>query len=208
MTTLVYLPAALRIRADSWAQSDPRVVQRGEFGGPDRELVTGPIARWTCTAEIVTCNAEEILSVRAFLGAMAQRGARALVTFEAAQQAGYAGAPFTQGAADGAGQLGNTLALRSLKPSVLHLRAGQMITWGSDDGFPEMAMLLADLVADGAGKAVAQLASPILRSPVNGTTVFFTAPFIFARLANPLAFRRLPGGLHELPDLVFEQVFF
>lgn len=205
--TLVPIPTALRIREESWQQTDPRLVQRAEFGGSDREIITGPVARWTCTAEIVTSTADDMLALRQFLARMAMPGAFAAVPIhaEGGQQTGLPGAA-SSAAVDGSGQLGSALALRGLTPSIINLRAGHAIEYGEGRGHA-VSILREDLVANGSGVATAQLSAPIRRSPADGTAVVLAAPVVWMRLANPLAWSNRLARLHNLPPLTFEETF-
>ena len=202
MAISVPMPAQLVVREQSWAQSDSRFTQTAEFSSAEREIVTGPVARWTCDADIVVRTLDELVPVRRWLARMAMPGAYSDVPFGPAggQQGQLPGASATC-VVDGAGQAGYQVALRGLAPSVTHLRGGHLITVGIDLGRAVVSVLREDLVADATGRAVAQLSVPLSRAPGDGASVFLRAPFVPMRLPNPIRFMEKLYQLAELPTL-------
>jgi hypothetical protein len=206
--TLNTLPPELLIRQESWMQTDARIVQRSVFTGRTTELILGPSARWTCTADIADLTAAQMQVVRGFLAGMAMPGAYTIIgpVPEAGQQTGMAGASATA-LVNGTGQLGYTLAIDGLTPSTLHLRRGQFINFGSTSGFAQMSVLRADLTANASGQAVAQLSNPIRQPPADNSIVHLNAPFVWMRLQNPMQFINALATMHQIPPLQFEETF-
>ena len=203
--TQIIIPPQLLVAEDSWAQSDPRIVQSGDFTAADRELLLGAAHRWTCEAEIVIRDAAEILPVRGFLAGMAQPQAFALMLAGplGGQQTGLAGATATA-AVNGAGQLGWTLAIDGLAPSVTHLRAGHYLSW-IVGARRQMVVLRADLVANASGQATAELGAPIRQSPADNAVVHLNQPGVHMMLQNPLRWTQRRFGLHEVQRLTFQE---
>lgn len=206
MATFVAMPPQLVVREQSWQQTDPRSIQEAEFTSAERQIVTGPIAKWRCQAEIVARTADELLAVRQWLARMNMPGAYTIGRPypEGGQQAALPGAS-ASAVVDGGGQAGYALALRGLAPSTTHLRGGHLIEFATNGGANAAAVLREDLVADATGKAVAQLATPIPRSPADGEGVFLRFPHIWLWLPNPMQWMDKLYQLHELPTLQLRQ---
>jgi len=129
---VVNLPSQLVVAEDSWAASDNRIIQRSAFTAAAREIVLGPASLWTCEAEIVARDVDELLPIRAFLAQMAQPDHWCLLTIAGiGQLANLPGIP-NSCQVNGAGQLGTALNVDGLTPSVLNLRAGMGITEETD----------------------------------------------------------------------------
>ncbi len=208
----VPVPSALQIAQESWAQTDNRIVQRSPFTGHTSELELGPAARWTCEAEIVTMTADELLPVRAFLAAMAQLGAWCFVpVYSGGGQALPAGAA-AEAAVNGAGQLGQSLIIDGLTAGQTNALAGQKVS--IDLEFDEVgvtrrqvAVLLADLVANGSGQGTLQLSTPLRSAPLNNAIVRLSQPAALMRLPNAMRYKNQLAMLHTLPTLMFEENF-
>lgn len=204
----ILVPPQVVIRRQSWQRTDPKIIQRSEFTGSSRELLLGPAARWSCSADIVTRTLDELNVVRGFLAEMSLTGAFAVVGNYPAggQQTGLTGASATALIAGG-GQLGIQLNIDGLAPSTLHARKGHLINFGAGSGPAQVCVLRADLWANAAGQAQAQLDTPIRRSPVDNDIVHLRFPFHTMRLARPMAWNDELYQLAEIPPLQFEEYF-
>lgn len=202
---VIAVPPQLVIAEDSWRLSDPRIIQEAEFTAATEEIQFGPAARWTCEARIVARTPAELLPVRAFLASMSMPGNWCLLTIAGiGQLADLPGIP-SSCAVKGAGQLGWTLAVDGLTPSVLNLRAGHGITIDAPSGRQQLCILRADLVANGAGEATAQLGSPLREAPADNAAVSMSQPFAQFRLRNPQAWSNGLFQVSQLPSLLFEE---
>jgi hypothetical protein len=200
----ITIPAAIRFQAQKWRMTDARILQRSEFTGGERVLQLGPAARWQCEAEIATFTEADLRAVRLFLGLMSIGDNFCTPTaVTVGQQVGLTGATAI-GQVDGAGQLGMTLAIKSLAPSTLHARAGDLIAWVRGPA-RQMSILTADLTADASGNAVAQLAHPLRSSPADGANVLLNLPGTQMRLMSSLAYDLSLADLRNLPPLMFEE---
>lgn len=202
---VVNLPSQLVVAEDSWAASDNRIIQRSAFTAATREIVLGPASVWTCEAEIVPRDVDELLPIRAFLAAMAQPDHWCLLTMAGiGQLANLPGIP-NSCQVNGAGHLGSALPVDGLTPSVLNLRAGMGLTVDLPGGKQQMFILRADLVANGSGQATAQLSAPLRASPADNATVSMSQPFAQMRLMNPLRWTNRRFRVGEIARLMFEE---
>ena len=196
------------LRIHSWKQPDGRKqLQRSVWTGRTRELVNGPSDRWTCSGEIRQMNDAKLIIWRAFQMRMKQPGARVrLPATIGSQHAVGSGLPdtCTVGAALAFGQ---TVVLTGLTPSAVNLPAGALLTIALPSGDEQMLGLLADLLADEVGNAIAQLDCPLRESPALGAAVQLAEPYALMRAIDPKAWASEPGRIHSVPAIEFEEAF-
>lgn len=80
---------------------------------------------------------------------------------------------------NGAGQLGDSLAIKTADISSTIYRIGDYITVNG-----ELKSVLADCVTDGAGDAVVSFAPPLRQSPADLSPIEFEKPYMIAKLED------------------------
>jgi hypothetical protein len=108
---------------------------------------------------------------------------------------------------NGAGQTGISLNVNGLAPDLLHLRAGHLVTVTLPGGDEQLLALTADVVADGAGAATLQLATPMRASPANGAAVELSRPWALMRATNPIGWNVSSGPVYRPTLMRFEEAF-
>lgn len=201
--SIVDIPPLVKFVTTNWRQTGGVIYNRSEFTGRTRALRIGPAARWTCDFEIVpTTDAATIEQVRSFL-AIASRHDYAfrLPMTDAAQSA------TVTGAVNGAGQLGDTLAIDGLPVSTSVLGPGGIISvaQGSDDEQP--LVLLTVLSSNGSGQATVLLNTPLRRAPADNAVVKIASPIAIMRLRDAMSYQVQPGLINTWPSFTAEEAF-
>ncbi|MCU0892109.1 MAG: hypothetical protein MUE77_10260 [Sandarakinorhabdus sp.] len=205
--TQIAIPAALSIRTAQWSQTGGIAVQTSEFTGREKRIRLGPAGRWTCEAEIVSSAAngfDAARVIRGFLAAMAAPDAFCLLPATETPQVTVDGRP-PQCQANGGPQLGFSLNLKGLAPSVTNLRAGDFITVLGN--LTQLFCLTADLVANSAGEGVATFAQPLRGAVANDDVVLLSLPVAKMSLSSPLGWVVSPGAIYDHGPLTFRERF-
>ena len=204
--SIVDLPAGVVFRSANWQQQGGIIYNRSEFTGVTRALRLGPSARWSCDLELVpTGDAAQLQNIRQFLAFSysAVDGFR-LPAVEYAQTASPVPATCT---VNGAGQLGFTLSLTGLAPSITNLGNGTLISVSLPNGDEQLCALSAALTANASGVGTATLATPLRQAPSNGATVRLASPVAVMRLRDPIRWGVSPGAIYDVGTISAEEWF-
>lgn len=206
--SIISVPASLGIINLQWAQPPGYQVNRSELTGVTRTVQLGPAERWNASGRLVPRGNADLVTVRGFLANMKRPGNFARLPMVETPQVKTFGYP-TLVLVNGAGQLGYSLNLKGLQPSVTNLLAGDIITIFLDgpNGIWQPIVLTADLVANGSGNGTASLSTPLRKSPGNNDEVELSVPTCTVRMRDPMAWEVTPGGVYLPGDFVAEEAF-
>lgn len=203
---IINLPAEIGLVDLEWTCPPTYQFNRSDLTGASRSIQLGPAQRWTATGRMVPVQGGNLRIVRAFLAKMMVPTNFLRLTMVETGQVTVGGRPGVV-LVDGSSNTGYSLALKSMAPGVTNLFAGDIITviLTSEDWQP--IVLAADLVADGAGKGIATLSTPLRRTPLNNANVELNNPPAIVRMRDPLHWKASPGGVYEPGSFVAEEAF-
>jgi hypothetical protein len=174
--------AALPLRGVSWRVREPAQRNRSAWTGTSKKIGLPGATTWSATGQFAAIPSErEALPWRAFF--LSLRGIMNAFPVHAVEaQQTSASNPFVRssGRTDG-----DSLPLAGLPANSTVLVAGRMISVTLPSGHQRLAGLLADLVTDGAGEAVAQLSLELGEVPFAGAAAEIRWPWSRMALKEP-----------------------
>ncbi len=174
---LIAMPASPAPRKIAWDIDQPAQVNRGEFTNRRRVTLLAAAPRLYAAVTLPPIVGEHrVLDWRAFV--VDCDGVANRFRLIACERDQLAGSPAV--VVDGGGQGGHMLATRGWGAAGLKLRRGQFVTVGE-----QLLTLMADVVADAAGKAVVRYKPYIRVTPADGAPIEVKRPYAVMAMSDP-----------------------
>lgn len=174
---LIAMPVSPAPRKIEWSFDQPAQVNRGEFTGRRRVTLLAAAPRLFASVTMPPIVGEDrVLDWRAFV--IDCDGVANRFKVIACEREQIAGVQAVQ--VDGGGQGGHTLRTKGWTGAGRKLRRGQFVTIGE-----QLLTLMADVVADAAGKALIEFKPYIRVTPADAASIEVKRPYAMMSMSDP-----------------------